>query len=891
MAARRAVRGVRAEKDGDGVAISGKKGIFSGTLSRLQGVAPGSAANFLFAMIGDLIKPHSSPAPNGRRRRRPSLFSRWWVKCGLGFGFVALIAAGFGALSMKEHYETKSLDYDLSSLAELERSSVIYDRDGEEIGSFYVMENRRPVAFADVPKHFIDALVAEEDSRFWEHDGVDYMGILRAVRATLMVGRVHQGASTITQQLARQGFGMANQKTLDRKFTEIFLARRIEREFNKQQILELYLNRIYFGRGFYGVNAAALGYFGKPINDLVLEEGAVLAGLIKAPNRCSPLNSIVEATQARNHVLNRMLAENYLTPSDHARYKSLAIKLSPGRIRGVTGYVQTEVREKLIELLGYEQTTGGGFRVFTTVDSQLQKTAEESLKSRLDAMEKISPGYRHETPDQYRRKLEAFLATGKTIDDKDAPRPTYLQGAVIALDNENGAILSLVGGRDFAHSQYNRALQGRRPTGSAFLPFVYGAAFENGSYPGTRLKDAPMDNTRVMMGAITGILGEWGSEDAATGYAGDINARRALVMSRNGATVRLGSDVGLAKIQDFARRAGIQSPLKNETKALLGHSEVSPSEMALAYTGFATGGLRPAQLHLVTKIEDHEGRLIYASKAAEAPRVRSTDEFTAYQLHSCLQQALREGPGSAATTQYGLAEIPAAGKGGTHSGFTDLWFAGGTSRVTCAVWIGLDKPATIFENAFSRQVALPIWSDFMRTAHEVFPGVTLPPPAGGENMEVCTRSGLRATDNCYETQPDPATGRLRFVRTTYREIIRPGYKVTDSCGFHAQRPEEGGSASAAAVPLTAEPTLIVNPKAAAVAANTESVTVLAPVLIGGDDPYRSVQSTKSVPRADPVTEALPARSSEPEFDLTPERLLEQEKGRLDLRPPEPIKLD
>ena len=179
----------------------------------------------------------------------------------------------------------------------------------------------------------------------------------------------------------------------------------------------------------------------------------------------------------------------------------------------------------------------------------------------------------------------------------------------------------------------------------------------------------------------------------------------------------------------------------------------------------------------------------------------------------------------------------------------------------------------------------------MRTAHEVFPGVTLQPPAGGENMEVCTRSGLRATDNCYETQPDPATGRLRFVRTTYREIIRPGFKVTDSCGFHAQRPEDGGSASPAAVPLTAEPTLIVNPKAAAVAANTESVTVVAPVLIGGEDPYRSVQSTKNVPRADPVTEALPARSSEPEFDLTSQRLLEQEKGRLDLRPPEPIKLD
>ena len=844
-------------------------------------------------MIGDLIKPESSPPPSGSRRRarRRSLLSRWWVRWGLVLGLVALLAGGITAFSLKSHYEEKALQFDLSSLHQLERSNMIYDHEGTEIGSFYLMENRRPVAFADVPKHFIDALVAEEDSRFWEHDGVDYMGILRAIRATLLVGRVHQGASTITQQLARQGFGMANQKTLDRKFTEIFLARRIEREFNKQQILELYLNRIYFGRGFYGVNAAALGYFGRPINDVTLEEGAVLAGLIKAPNRCSPLNSITEATAARNHVLNRMLAENYLTPADHARYKAMEIKLSPGRIQGVTGHVQTEVREKLIELIGYEQTVGGGFRVFTTIDSELQKTAEASLRARLAEMEKVSPTYRHETPDQYRRTLEAFLATGKTIDDKDAPRPAYLQGALIAVDNTNGAILSLVGGRDFAHSQYNRALQGRRPTGTAFLPFVYGAAFENGAYPGTRLKDAPLDNTRVMIGAITGILGEWGSEDPRAEYSGDINARRALVLSRNGATVRLGSDVGLAKVQDFARRAGFQSPLVNENKAFLGHSEASPAEMALAYTAFANGGLRPAQLHLVTRIEDHEGKVIYTSKAAEAPPVRATDEFTAYQVHSCLQQALREGPGAEAATKYGLADIPAGGKGGTHSSFTDLWFAGGTNRLTCAVWVGLDKPGTIFENAFSRQVALPIWSDYIAAAETAFPAEAVPPPPTGETLEVCTHSGLRATDNCYEAQPDPATGRLRFVRTTYREVVRPGYKVAEACQFHATLPD-GAAPAGTVAPLAAEPIPIVNPKAAAVAATAEAVPVLAPVLVGGEDPYRAVNATKnSVPRAGEVLDSTPLPSSEPEFDLAPQRLLEKERGRLDLRPPDPIKLD
>ncbi|MFN0129628.1 MAG: transglycosylase domain-containing protein [Verrucomicrobiales bacterium] len=843
-------------------------------------------------MIGDLIKPESSPPQSYyRRTRRRSLFSRWWVRWGLAFAFVAAVALAVTGLVLKSHYQNKALQYDLSSLSQLERSNMIYGRDGDEIGSFYLMENRRPVAFVDLPKHFIDALVAEEDSRFWEHDGVDYMGILRAIRATLLVRRVHQGASTITQQLARQGFGMANQKTLDRKFTEIFLARRIEREFNKQQILELYLNRIYFGRGFYGVNAAALGYFGRPINDLTLEEGAVLAGLIKAPNRCSPLNDIVAATEARNHVLNRMLAENFIMPADHARYKAMEIKLSPGRVQGVTGYVQTEVREKLIDLLGYEQTVGGGFRVFTTIDSELQKSAERSMKARLAEMEKLAPNSRHESPDQYSRKLEAFLATGKTIDDKDAPRPAYLQGALLAVDNANGAILSLVGGREFSHSQYNRALQSFRPTGTAFLPFVYAAAFENGAYPGTPVKDAPLDNTRVMIGAITGILGEWGSEDSRTGYSGDINARRALVLSRNGSTVRVGADVGLAKVQDFARRAGFQSPLVNENKAFLGHSEATPAEMALAYTSFANGGLRPAQLHLVTRVEDHEGRVVYASKAAEAPPVRATDEFTAYQIHSCLQQALREGPGAEATTKHGLAGIPAAGKGGTHSSFTDLWFAGGTNRVTCAVWVGLDKPSTIFENAFSRQVALPIWCDFIQAAESSFPASPIDPPATGESLEVCTRSGLRATDNCYEAQPDPASGRLRFVRTTYREVVRPGYKVTDSCQFHSKLPD-GAPPTSSIAPLAAEPVPIVNPRNTAAASKAETIPILAPVLLGSEDPYQSINSTKAIPRAGEVLDSPPVVSAnEPEFDLAPQRLLEKEKGRLDLRPPDPIKLD
>ena len=839
-------------------------------------------------MIQDLIKLPQPPQGSNRKRKTP-FFRRWWVKWGLMLSFLAVLTGTIAFFSVKAYYEKKAAEYDLSTLAVLEKSSLIFDRNGEEIGSFFVMENRRPVAFNDVPTHFIHALVAEEDSRFWEHNGVDYMGIARAVVATAKVGRVHQGASTITQQLARQGFGMANQKTLSRKFTEIFLARRIESTFNKQQILELYLNRIYFGSGFYGVNAAALGYFGKPVNELTIDESATLAGLIKAPNRCSPLNSMDEAIAARNHVLNRMLAENYITAKEHADLKALPIKVSPGKMQGVTGYVQAEVRSQLIQLIGYEQTTGGGFRVFTTVDSDLQTAAEKALNDQLTKVEETTPGYKHETMAQYKARLDAYLGAGKNPDAKDAPRPAYLQGAVVALDNSTGAILSLVGGRDFYQSQYNRAVQGRRPAGTAFLPFVYGAAFENGAYPGTRVKDTPLDNTRVMIGAITGILGEWGTEDPNATYQGDINARRALVLSRNGSTVRLGSDVGLTKIQDFAKRAGIQSPLQKENKALLGSSPVTPTEMALAYSTFAGLGKRPQQPYLITKIEDHDGKVIYHSKTAEADFVQATDEFTAFQVHSCLEQALREGPGGAATREYGLGDLPAGGKTGTHSSFTDLWFAGYTSQITCAVWVGMDRPITIFENAFSHKVAEPVWVHVMKAASAIYPAEHIQPPPGGESIEVCSRSGLRATDNCYEPHHDPVTGRDRFVRTTYRELVRPGYKVTDSCHVHSKRPE--GEIDFDNAPLAAEPAPIIDPRAAAAARSTEAVLVMTPTLLGDADPYQAVKSVVRVPKAQAVSSSEPSQSSHPGEEVLPQRSLDQEKGRLDLRPPEPVKFD
>ncbi len=841
-------------------------------------------------MIGDLIKPSQVPPQENRRRRR-GLFQRRWFRWFMGIAAVFGVAALIAGYSLITHYKKKATTFDLTKLGQLEKSSLIYDRNGDEIGQFFVKENRRPIALSDVPPSLINALVAEEDSRFYDHHGVDYMGILRAMKATLLVGHLHQGASTITQQLARQGLDLEKGKNIDRKFTEIFIARRIEEMYTKQQILELYLNRIYFGGGFYGINAASLGYFNKPASQLTVEESAMLCGLIKSPNRCSPFHSMKEATSARDHVLDRMREERFLSDQEYRRLLATPIKTNPGRLQGTSGYVQSEVRQQLIDLLGAERAGTGGYRVNCTDDNELQNAAQKSVSDRLLAVETGTPGYKHQTQEQYREKLAAFVSSGHSIDDKDCPRPQYLQGALVMIDNPTGAILAMVGGRDFTQSQYNRVMAAKRSVGTAFTPLVFGAAFENGAFPGTTVKDTPLDNTRVMIGAITGILGEWGSEDPNVKFRmDDITARQALVWSRNGCTVRIGAEMGLEKLKDFAGRAGVRAQLKPENKTYLGSSEVTPAEMALAYSTFAGAGRRPQQLFLITKIEDAEGNLVYASKTADADPKVVTDEFTAWQVHSCLAQALTEGPGAAATRKYELGDIPAAAKTGTHSNFTDVWTIGYTSRVTCAVWAGMDKPGTIFENAFGSQIALPIWCDAMKVASATYPGEVLQPPPNADTVEICSHSGMRATDNCYETAKDEK-GILRFVRTTYREYVRPGFKVSGACTFHSKHPD--GEA-----PVDIMPPLAIEPSAIrglgsndAALATARPVMVMTPAVLTENDPYQSIRPVLRIPKASRVDDEgeVAAKPSTPE--LSPAHTIDKEKGRIDLAPPPAVKLD
>ncbi|MCB1207858.1 MAG: transglycosylase domain-containing protein [Verrucomicrobiales bacterium] len=716
-------------------------------------------------------------------------------------GVAAVTIVAVVVTPLREQADT----YDLTELSKLEAASVIFDRTGTEMARFY-MQNRVPVAIKEVPQHFIDALVAQEDSRFFQHQGVDYIGLIRAIWLNFRAGEVTQGASTITQQLARNTYEL-RERSYKRKILEAFLALRIEKHVSKQEILEFYLNRIYFGSGFYGIQSAAKGYFGKDAKGLTVEESATIVGLMKGPNRLSPLRHPDDSIKSRNWVLERMTVEGYLTPAESRIYQAKPLITAPQVGNAQLSYSIQEVRRQFIDMVGDEKAAVGGFQVYTTLDQALQKTADEALQRRLLEVEK-RPNYGHQTYLQFNALLsdyKAKLSTGAISPSEPMPKAAYLQGASLIIENETGAILAMVGGRDFTHSNYNIALSGKRSVGTAFTPMLYAAAFSQPElFPGTMVEDAPIGNDRVMIGGLTGILGEWGTEKLeSTWPQKPITAREALVESRNAATVRLGELLGrtlqdrpgakedkrsswmpaIAAVKELAFRAGIESEVKELPASFLGVSEARLDEMCLAYSTFANSGRRAPKLHIIQRVTDAEDNIVFQVAEADRNMVQAMDEVAAFQTHSCLADALHRGTGNPAVSEFGLGSYECAGKTGTGYGFKDLWFMGYTSAVTCGVWVGFDNHSTIYEGAFSNKVALPIWTDIMNAAELEHPGSPITPPPTLERVDFCNKSGMRATDFCYELVP-MKDGTKKSVKATHEEYVRPGMRMDGFCTEH-----------------------------------------------------------------------------------------------------------
>ena len=832
--------------------------------------------------------PDPKPVRNWRGEAGLKLpfYRRGWFSALVAFALLCVVAA-FGIYSVIVAPLRRDAEkFDLEELKKLESASIIYDRDGDEMARLYVL-NRTPVPVTDVPQHLIDALVAQEDSRFFKHDGVDYIGLMRAVKENIVAREVTQGASTITQQLARQTFKLL-ERSYKRKILEAFIAQRIEKHFSKAEILELYLNRIFFGVNFYGVQAAARGYFGKDVKELTIEESATIVGLIKSPNNIQPIKHPQRALKERNYVLERMSIEGTLTRDEAAKLKSKPLVTAPQSTDPRLSYVFDAVRREVVDLVGEERASIGGFRIYTSIDQDLQKATEEAVSKRMAEVEKRA-GYEHQTFAQFRAIMTDYRARMKRGEIDPAtpkPLPEYLQAAALMIDNRDGSVLAMVGGRDFGDSQFNRATDGLRPAGTAFTPLVYAAAFSSGGlYPGTKVDDAPLDNRRVMIGGLTGILGEWGAEvDNPKWTQAPMSSREALVQGRNSATVRLGERVGVPMVKQVAQKAGITSEMRDYPSTFLGSSEVRLSEMCLAYSNFPTLGSRPQKLNLIQRITDNNDKAVFQISEAALRSVQSMDPIAAYQTHTCLVDALHRGTGSPAVSDYNLGEFVAGGKTGTHYEFKDLWFLGYTSGVTCGVWAGFDKQKTIYPGAFSNRIVLPVWTDMINASAARFIPQEIEAPQTAERVEMCQRSGMRATDYCYEKIKGP-DGREKSVRATYFEYLRPGTPLEGFCNLHTgeglpseikqfgyQTPASGFDSA----PLIAATTRWVH---------IEPVRMKALTVIG-EDPYNSEQA---IPRASPVNDdGTPIRKAIPVDAVDAP---DEEGPKLKLAPPPPMKID
>ncbi|HVJ47444.1 MAG TPA: transglycosylase domain-containing protein [Luteolibacter sp.] len=676
-------------------------------------------------------------------------------------------------------YRERAETYDLTKINNIELPSVIVDRNGEEIGRIF-FENRSVVTIDKVPQNFINALISGEDSRFRTHEGVDYMGIIRAGWLNYQGSR--QGASTITQQLARGAFALEaearkrGESTIERKIVEMFLAMRIEEKYKKDEILGFYLNRIYFGSGFYGIRSASLGYFGKEPMELTTEECASIVALIKSPNPLSPLNNPEANKRWRNFVLGRMNEEGFLSKAEMKRCQALPLTLNPKPLRRGTTHLYERVFDGVRQALGEDALAAGGFKVHTTILKDAQIASEKAFEDSLVRAE-ANPGYKRQKHREYNKRTAT-------------KPPEYVQGAVLMVDHETGEVLAHVGGRDYEQSPYDFIELGQRPLGTAFSPFMYAIALSSGQTPASMVEDVPMDNRLVGVGGQEGILGEWGAEVREPVYEmKKIPLRKAFEFSKISATVSLGQQVGVQKIIN----GGVAFGFPMEKAELLprisvGWEQASMKQAVRAISTFAKEGKAgPSKLIYIDRVENGSGSVVYRRQPSTVSSPLIIDDATAFQVHSMMSGSMDRGSG--AGIRDGLAEKPfnGAAKGGTTHDFSDAWFLGYNKRVSCGVWTGFlnGNGEAIYPAAFSRDLAMPVWQAAMNAIAPSFGGGAFKAPASVAEIPVCSVSGQRATRYCQHMQEDPATGKVETVNLKVMEYFRRGTESLPFCSVHS----------------------------------------------------------------------------------------------------------
>jgi penicillin-binding protein 1B len=613
-------------------------------------------------------------------------------------------------------------------------------RDGHDIGAAALEpevltsaddrpgEDHRPVRLGDVPLVLINAVLAAEDHRFFEHGGLDPRGLLRAAWANLRAGRIMQGGSTITQQLVKNRL-VGSRRTLFRKANEAWLATLVEWRYDKTQILEAYLNEVYLGqrngRAVRGIGAASRAYFRKEIHQVTPAEAALLAGMIRGPNSYSPATSPDRARARRDVVLARMRELGTLSATDWQAARSEPVRVPPAAATAqpapyFTDYVRAELEQRFGE-------RGDTASVYSTLDLALQRFAEAAVVRGLDRLETRLPRLRRDEPGR------------------------RLQAALVAIDPAGGEIRALVGGRDYAQSQYNRAALARRQPGSAFKPFVYLAALRpRGNDPPALTAASLVDDMPV---ALTVGNETWTPRNYNDHYEGRVTVRRALEQSLNAATVRVAESVGLPAVIDTAREMGFDGELAAVPAMTLGAFEATPIELARAYLPLANLGQRPPGAVSVHAVRDRDGE-VSPNDAAEAEAAITPAE--AYLMTSLLEGVVQSGTGAAARALAPAGTI--AGKTGTTNDGRDAWFVGYTSRLVVVVWVGFDGGDT--HGLSGAEAALPIWNEFMRDALAAYPQPAFVVPSGITFANVDLTNGRLANDAC------PTQARETFLTGT-----------------------------------------------------------------------------------------------------------------------------
>ena len=671
--------------------------------SKRKKTAPKRAARDDFGFdAAPTRKASSGKASSGRRSRkakkRRGLFGL--LRGAAYWGMVLCLWGGIGGLGLIAYYGAQMPAATTWAVPDRPPNVRIVSTNGQLVAN-RGMTGGEAVGLHEMSPYIPQAVMAIEDRRFYSHFGVDPVGLGRAMTQNVIDRRVSQGGSTLTQQLAKNLF-LTPAQTIERKVQEVLMAFWLEHKFTKDQILEMYLNRVYFGSGSYGVEAASRRYFGKSARDVSLSEASLLAGLLQAPSRLSPARDPAAAERRAQLVLTAMRDQNRIGDSEMTTAMSTPAVRAPAFWTGSEHYFADRVMDELREVIGEVRQD---IVVETTVDLILQTYAESSIRSLID---------------------------------KEGSKYNVSQGALVSID-PSGAVRAIVGGYDYATSQFDRASAARRQPGSAFKPFVFMAALENGLFPDTAINDAPVK------------YGNWAPRNYNDKYYGRVTLTEGLARSLNSVAVQLARQVGPAAIVETAWRMGIESDLQTNLSISLGTSEVTPLELTAAYVPFSNGGHRP-DVHFVTRVKSAKGEVLFERRPSQGPRVARADVIG--MMNSMMAQTVTDG-----TARRAAFGWPAAGKTGTTQNARDAWFVGYTAKLTTGVWFGNDdgKPT---KNMTGGSLPAMAWNEFMAAAHEGVPVAQLPGGWNGRVLadieDILRRDGTQPDHTASIERPAPA---------------------------------------------------------------------------------------------------------------------------------------